>query len=173
MEKRLLIPIIVGLVIFAAFFLYAAVPTWVGEDVQLKLVPVDPTDILRGEYLTLRYDISTLDKNLNDTPFTSGENVYVSLSRDTPARALRYSHIKPEGLYIAGVYWDDWRGTIKFGTEQYFIPEGTGGAVNFRDGEYTALVKIDGRGNARVQKILKNGQEVAFNYDRNQRNYFG
>jgi len=36
---------------------------WVatGEKVLLRTAPVDPRDIFRGDYVSLRYDISTLD----------------------------------------------------------------------------------------------------------------
>lgn len=165
MENRFLIPMAVWIVLFAGFFLYAAVPTWTGTEVQLKLVPVDPTDVFKGEYLTLRYDISTLNTNLSDYNFTYGERVYVQLSNDVPARALKFSHTKPSGLYITGTYTGAWMTDVNFGAEQYFIPEGAGRDVNFfRNGTYTALVKVDGRGTARVQKILEDGKEVQFSY---------
>ncbi len=36
---------------------------WVatGEKILLRTAPVDPRDIFRGDYISLRYDISTLD----------------------------------------------------------------------------------------------------------------
>jgi uncharacterized membrane-anchored protein len=177
MERRFVIPMAIALVIFAGFFLYAAMPSWMGTEVQLRLVPVDPTDVFRGEYLTLRYDISNFDSTLpKDYEFESGQKIYVSLSNDQVAHAVRYSHQRPTGLFLIGNIEYGWflpvgreneaSYNIRFPIDRYYIPEGTGGAVeNFRNGNYTALVKIDSRGNARVMKILRDGREVKFNYE--------
>ena len=41
-----------------------------GREIVLKTVPVDPRDLFRGDYVTLRYDISRLQACC----FTAGQN---------------------------------------------------------------------------------------------------
>jgi len=159
MERNQKATLGVALLLLLCFFLYAAYPTFVGTNVQLQLAPVDPTDIFRGEYLILRYELSTIDASLpKDYDLNYGDTIYVTLSDEPIRKATAYSHVPPEGLYIKGMVNGQ---SIVYGIEQYFIPEKSGTIL---DGSYTALVKIDGRGNARVTKILKNGEPVTFTY---------
>ncbi len=55
-----------------------------GERVLLRTVPVDPRDILRGDYVRLSYDISTLDLDRleGEDKFVRNENVYVVLRKN-------------------------------------------------------------------------------------------
>lgn len=57
-----------------------------GTDILLKTTPVDPRDLLRGEYVNLTYDMSRLDlsKLEGDTVFKNGESVYVTLTPQAP-----------------------------------------------------------------------------------------
>jgi len=58
---------------------------WVatGERVLLRTAPVDPRDIFRGDYVSLRYDISTLDLDGLGAKgsFKPNERVYVLLEK--------------------------------------------------------------------------------------------
>jgi len=90
----------------------------------LRTRPVDPRDLLRGDYITLRYDISTPPGSASPTQ-KSGP-VYVRL--------------KPDGRFwvadaVAAIPMDDgapwvkghWKNqAIDFGIGQYFVPEGKG-----------------------------------------------
>jgi len=59
---------------------------WVatGERILLQTAPVDPRDIFRGDYVSLRYDISTLDLDGLGAKgsFKSNEKVYVLLEKN-------------------------------------------------------------------------------------------
>ena len=59
---------------------------WVatGERILLRTAPVDPRDIFRGDYVSLRYDISTLDLDGLGAKgsFKSNEKVYVLLEKN-------------------------------------------------------------------------------------------
>jgi len=59
---------------------------WVatGEKILLKTAPVDPRDIFRGDYINLRYDISTLDLDGLGAKesFKNNEKVYVILEKN-------------------------------------------------------------------------------------------
>ena len=62
---------------------------WVatGEKILLRTAPVDPRDIFRGDYVSLRYDISTLDLDGLGVKgsFKSNETVYVILEKTRKA----------------------------------------------------------------------------------------
>lgn len=54
-----------------------------GQKVILKTEPFDPTNILRGDYINIRYDISTLDLSSfkNSPEFNRGDKIYVRLAK--------------------------------------------------------------------------------------------
>jgi len=52
--------------ILSGMFLKAYYPLWVGKEVVLRVVPRDPRDLFRGNYVALSYSFSTL--NLDSIP---------------------------------------------------------------------------------------------------------
>ena len=56
-----------------------------GKEIMLKVVPVDPRDTLRGDYVTLRYEISSIPSNDPRIHFSMGHDAvagtYVVLSQ--------------------------------------------------------------------------------------------
>lgn len=123
--------------------------------VLLRVVPVDPRDLFRGDYVILSYDISRMPV-AGAVPGVSGQTVYVTLapeddhrhfrgvtaSLDPPARA-------PGALpYLRGTLSQS--GSITFGIESYFVPEGQGQpyeeAARSRRLSAEVAVAPDGRG---------------------------
>ena len=76
---------------------------WVatGERILLRTAPVDPRDIFRGDYVSLRYDISALDLDELGAKgsFKSNEKVYVLLekNREGVFSAMSISRELPSG----------------------------------------------------------------------------
>lgn len=128
-------------VIFAIIIYKAAILSG-GTPVLLKLEPVDPRDLFRGDYMTIQYEISQLPQPVQDV--RNGDAVYVSLEpRGQFMGIAAYSPVRTTppatGLFIRGRVVSggasfgapDLRGTggvlrIAYGIEDYFIPEGTG-----------------------------------------------
>jgi len=75
---RLIIALGVLLFITLSFILYLAWPLMTGTTVVLATRPVDPFDLLRGQYMTIGYEIS----NIPLTNVPEGTNIYVSLKED-------------------------------------------------------------------------------------------
>src|SRR5688500_14903150 len=53
-----------------------------GTEILLETAPVDPRDLLRGDFVILNYKISTIDGTLWDVPISElrgGQKVYVLL----------------------------------------------------------------------------------------------
>ena len=78
-SSRLIIVLIFLLGIAGTFILYLSWPSLTGTTIVLATRPVDPFDILRGQYITIAYDIGNV-------PAISGagvgDSVYVSLKED-------------------------------------------------------------------------------------------
>ena len=69
-----------------------------GQEVRLEIVPVDPRDLFRGDYVVLDYRISSVDLPKDATPdFTRGQKVFVTLRPDETgkARAVAISSERP------------------------------------------------------------------------------
>ena len=110
-----------------------------GEQVFLETRPIDPRDILRGDYVTLGYEISFIDGVIlanifgdEDGDFYydrySGREIYVTLQKDETGIGIVKSVSvtrPPDGLYLRGVIRDRWNG-IAYGIGVYYVPEGTG-----------------------------------------------
>ena len=104
-----------------------------GEPVSLETAPVDPTDILRGDYVTLGYKISDIDSGLlrenlgDDWRLSASEEIFVTLKLDKNGVGSvdSVSTSRPAGgLYLRGRF-RTWSG-VDYGIDRYYVPEGTG-----------------------------------------------
>jgi len=123
-----------------------AAPLMFGETIRLKVEPVDPRDLMRGDYVLLSYDISRVPKDgiegIPGAHNTSGRYwnrdewleeriVYVTLEPEADGklwRGVKTSVSKPaSGKFIRGKYSRQ-RGTprILFGIEAFYVQEGAG-----------------------------------------------
>lgn len=99
--------------------------------VRLKTVPVDPQDLLRGDYMILRYEISAVTPPAprpGDDPSTRNAEFWVTLEpRDGTyfARAASWNEpvLTPGQFAVKG--WPGKRG-VAYGIENYYVPEGKG-----------------------------------------------
>ncbi len=165
--------IILGLILFKVAVLKG------GTDVYLKILPIDPRDPLRGDYVTFQYEISSAyDWNFSQTnEMKVGDEVYVPLRHEGKHWSIAYdrtiSKQKPqEGIFIKGVIISGFEDKnrqkpplrldggeigIRFGIEEYFIPEGTGRTLDFSRYEVSALVTIDDSGTAVLKRLYLDG----------------
>ena len=67
-----------------------------GQEARLEVVPVDPRDLFRGDYVVLDYRIGTVNAPL-DGAFTRGQQVFVTLRPDanSMSRAVAISAERP------------------------------------------------------------------------------
>ncbi|MCE9524177.1 MAG: GDYXXLXY domain-containing protein [Alphaproteobacteria bacterium] len=141
--------------------------------VTLKVVPIDPNDIFRGEYVILNYDISRLDlsKLDGDDTMNSGDTVFVTLVREAETwKAVAINRDRPfriqGGVALRGsVQWVDGAsgGTapqsiqVTFGIESYFVPQGTGRAIEdeARKGDLSVDIAVDAQGRGAIKAIRR------------------
>ena len=139
-----------------------------GQTVLLKVVPVDPRDIFRGDYVTLSYEISNLDKAIFDQEITSNDfqskdSVYVTLVKQgKDYKAKKVTRTKPVGtIFIKGVItgrsWmtETEQIQMNYGLDAYYVPEGTGTRWEelAMSGDLYAEIKVDKNGDSLITKL--------------------
>lgn len=119
-----------------------------GTDVTLRTVPVDPIDLVRGRYVTLRYEISNLQAPTSVEP---GDTVYVALHPSGEIWTGEFlTTRRPDGLSIRGRYTA--AGPV-YGIETYYADEATARHLERAGGELLVRVSIGSDGHARVRKV--------------------
>ena len=159
---RLLIAFIVLLAIIGSFITYLAWPLITGTSIVLATRPVDPFDILRGQYIIINYEI-------NSVPVLEGievgEDVYIVLDEDDEGiwRYTDSSLVKPsKGVSIRGEVKSVSGGNMRleYGIEQYFFERNA--QVPTRN--LQVEVKIASSGQARISQLLQDGEPIEITY---------
>lgn len=178
-QTKLILAIALQVVIIFAIIIFKLFVLTGGTEVMLRIAPVDPRDLLRGDYVTFQYDISNLDSYYSrGEQIKNGDNVYVVLRQSGKYWvAQSVQKTKPTGseLFIKGKAesggmesqtdqfsyqrFDRSRLHIVYGIEQYFIPEGKGQNFSFWNKEVAAMVAVDDNGNAALKKIYVDGKQ--------------
>lgn len=181
-KKVLYLTLIFWLLIFSGFIAYKEYTLRTGTEVVLKTLPVDPRDLFRGDYVTLNYEISTLDMEkveAENSYFYYGDPIYLALELKNGYGIPKKIYATPpeNELYIKGkvndiIYdWESEEGTIRelridYGIESYFVPEGRGIEIEKEQQtgrkQVDAKVIIDKYGNAVIKSLLIDGKEIEF-----------
>ena len=152
-----------------------------GTEVKLQTRPIDPRDLLRGDYVVLGYDISQLPSTALKGQSAGSRNptVYVKLTPKpdgvygpVSVHATAVPVASPEVLIRGRVMYGASCGadglsfcdtlTIRYNLEKYFVPEGEGrkleDARNQRKLTVVAAVLPSGR--AAIKRLLLDGEPV-------------
>ena len=152
-----------------------------GSEVKLQTRPVDPRDFLRGDYVVLNYDISSVSAaELKDQPASSkhaslyvrlapnaeGFHSAVSVHEEPVAVAAPDVLIRGRVTYGANcgdeqrVFCD--RLQLNYGIERYFVPEGEGRQIEQarRDGQVTIVASVTPAGRAAIKRLLVDDKPV-------------
>jgi uncharacterized membrane-anchored protein len=131
---------------------YAAVRF--GQEVRIRTAPVDPRDMVYGDYVVLNYEISRLDaslwKDAGSIP-ERGEPVYVVLVKE-PAGVYEAAGVyrtRPRtgvggGIVLKGRVDDRYDNTIRvrYGLEKYYVAERQGQELERKAGTMVAIVNV-------------------------------
>ena len=142
-----------------------------GKVITLETEPVDPRDLLRGDYLILNYKISDVPTQLFSPPASTnlpgGTKVYVALEPRGEFFAVARagtSPFEPSGnqLLLKGTRtWGGWNRAnavhLEYGLERYYVREGTG---NPR-GKLTVQAVVPSSGQARIKQVFLDGKPYA------------
>lgn len=146
----------------------------VGQIVLLETQPVDPRDLLRGDFVRLNYKISDVPRERFFSPplngeLASGTTVYVALVPDATNNFSEVHRASTEWfspasneVIMRGRAAESWRnrsGTVhvEYGLEQYFVAEGTGNP----SGKLTVQAAVAKSGQASIKEVFVDGVPYA------------
>lgn len=173
-------PAKIGLAIFTAFVFQLVilaglsgkglVPRITSERVRFNVIPIDPRDMMRGEYIILGYEFSRLpnDDSMLDEGMQSYKNqslngnmknvlVYVTLKfniKENIYKGIYFSSTPPKsGRYIKGklkAY-----NIIEYGIESFYVQEGKGRIYEeaIREKKLVAEVYLAPDGSAQMKQV--------------------
>ena len=183
--KRALLAGATCLLILSGMIVGHAWPLWTGRVVTMKVVPVDPRDLFRGEYVRLdtpahrlyrqgaasASDVSSVVRPLDDVfeQAHSGAIVYVQLEPDAtgdygPVSVSR----KPAGgaLNLRGRVWHATKPnllSVQFGLDAFYMREGKSRRVEQAIQQRRNVqmqIAIAASGQARIKTLLIDGVPV-------------
>lgn len=151
-----------------------------GRQIVLKTEPVDPRDLMRGDYVILSYPLSRLDPAVISDRLPSGasgvQRLHVALIKDgadpelwTFSRASWAPIVdaRPEEVVLVGKTPDFYSDSVnpiplKFGIERYYVPEGEGRPIEdgVREKNVHVVVAVDEGGRAQIKSLRLDGQTL-------------
>lgn len=146
-----------------------------GVVVRLETAPVDPRDLLRGDYVILGYKISTLSGALFAAPpaneLPAGTSVYVRLVKrgefhEAESASLSAIESEPDHPVLRGKTRWSWGTagrtsssvTVDYGLERYYVREGTGTPTR---GKLVVEAAVPTSGNAVIRQVYLDGKPYA------------
>lgn len=151
-----------------------------GADIRLRTMPVDPRDLLRGDFVTLSYPISVIPKSIvtggvpqagarqrlfvrlkpaADGLWTATQASFAPLAPEEGSVVLR---TLPLTLYTSAADGLPETLFVQYGIERYYVPEGEGrvleDARNQEELEVEARVATDGT--PQIARLILRGEPV-------------
>jgi uncharacterized membrane-anchored protein len=147
-----------------------------GREMVTEVIPVDPRDLFRGDYVILGYKFGTgqvpVPKGTNQ-----GDNVYVTIKETAPEQwevvstsASREQPADPSQVVLKGivdyVYFTGENqqptASVRYGIESYFVPEGTGRELEekVRDKKISAVLAVGGSGDVAIKALVVDGERI-------------
>ena len=158
--------VVAQLAILVAMIGLRAIPLVTGQTVLVRVQPVDPRDLFRGDYVILSYDFSRAsrdsvqglsERDVWDSRKTEGRPVYVTLVPDSDRvhwRAGKYTLAQPDGgLFLKGQMGR--YGSLQFGIESFFVQEGSGHMYEraIREHKLSAELAVTSSGQAALRGL--------------------
>ena len=165
-RKVLLVTAAAQLLVLVGMIAARAMPLVTGQTVLVRVVPVDPRDLFRGDYVRLSYEFSRVpsqgiqgisDTERGNSSTWKGRTVYAPLVLESDGvhwRAERITLIKPQtGPFLKGRMAS--YGSLEFGIESYFLQEGTGLRYEqaIRNRQLSAELAVGSDGQAALKQL--------------------
>ncbi|MBP1849882.1 GDYXXLXY domain-containing protein [Rhizobium halophytocola] len=151
-----------------------------GSQVLLSIRPVDPRDLLRGEYVALSPDIDRVPADLvKDKPSDAGGQQVLRVRLKPTAEGetwqiaeAAFDRLEPQDgtVVIESLPFDPPRETagsardyhVRYGIERFYLPEGEGPRVEAaaRAKPLMLGVRVDDAGRAQVESLFIDGEPV-------------
>lgn len=139
-----------------------------GKEVVLNLRPVDPRDLLRGDYIIINLAINRLPAQLlkGGVDLEPGDTVYAGLeiAEDGGVKVVCLTKKRAEAgpLAIKGKYLSTLSGlvSVDYGIDAFYLPEGAGIEIEQMSAERVQLVAaIHPDGRSLPLRLLVDGKE--------------
>ena len=158
MKNRLLLYLLLIFQLLGLGFMFAYYRVGLeSPSVMLRTLPVDPRDLLRGDYMILRYEISTPPANWlqkREESFAYPNDVYVVLRTDSEGFSVidRVQYYVPRNgqTFLKAKYRNR---QLIYDMEKYFVPEGMGTP----SGVITVEASVRGDGQPQIKHLFLDG----------------
>ncbi len=166
--------IIFQIVIIVYMVTASMMPLVTGKEIVLKTVPIDPRDLLRGDYVTLNYGFNylRLDSIKNDVrggKYRFGDELYIELKKkDNYYESVGLWKYPPENKTYMKVTVQRFYGFEKYGfaslrggIESYYTDSETARRLEMRSRDVSAITEVyvmvapDGQARIKDIKIKK------------------
>src|SRR5262249_14487246 len=131
----LILGVVIQVLFLVAMMARPLITLSTGTTMLLRVVPIDPRDLFRGDYVTLNYEINRPHTKTGAIGFDwqrmhelEGKAIYVLLEPEADGKhwqSAGYQFDEPTtGKFIRGTV--EGNGLVRYGIEQYFVQEGHG-----------------------------------------------
>ena len=140
-----------------------------GREIVLPIIPVDPRDLFKGDYVRLGFPISNVPRELTKDLPAGTRSVFVTLEQqpDSSWKVLSATLLYPSGVASNQVVLRARpapynTSDMRYGIERYYVPEGKGPALEnlAREKKLAAVVAVDKSGNAAIKGLSTDGKRV-------------
>ena len=150
-----------------------------GTEVLLKTAPVDPRDLLRGDYVILTYDISNISTtSISGTRPKEGEvaSLHVRLKPGadgfwTVSQASFDPLAAEDGSVVLlsqpiTMYGWEWENAgnlaVSYGIERFYVPEGEGKPIEDgrNEGRVSVAARVSEDGHAQIRALMLDGEPL-------------
>jgi uncharacterized membrane-anchored protein len=150
-----------------------------GREIVSTVVPVDPRDLFRGDYVILGYPFSAGAEVSLPAGTLKGDVVYALLKNTGPAEwelvsvaATHPGEVGDDQVVLKGrvayarreaAGSNERVGRLRYGIESYFVPEGTGRALeaHLRENRIEAVLAVGRDGDVAIKGLKVDGKLVA------------
>lgn len=140
--KTYLLAVAIPLLILVAMTIKPEATVLFGQEILLETKAVDPTDLFRGDYVSVKFAISDIPKSMVTEPMEkmSKKTLYVSLKQEGNFYGVyQVSETKPKhGIYLRGKIRNAYTPLdtlhVDYSLDKYFVKQGSG--VNLQELSY-------------------------------------
>ena len=136
-KKMFLLAVAIPLLILLAMTIKPQATVLFGQEIVLESKAYDPTDLFRGDYVTINFAISDVPESKVALPIDkiNNKNLYVSLKQEGKYFVVdQVSETKPkQGIYLKGKFqevYNEFNNADKFrvdySLDKYFVEQGSG-----------------------------------------------
>ena len=156
-KKTFLLAVLIPLLILMAMTIKPQATVLFGQEIVLETKAYDPTDLFRGDYVSISLAISEIPKSKVTLPINkvSNKNLYVSLKQEGKYYVVdQVSETKPkQGIYLRGKFQDTYNPSgeanmfsVDYSLDKYFLEQGSGKDLEQKSysGGLVATVKVLG-----------------------------